>query len=487
MIQKIISISILAVFVISLTPLASAQFQSGGVNKEGTWYVGEGLKKGDFFSYSLCHVDYKECAKFRMDIWIEGDTVVGTENPWLAKVVVYDGNKIVTGEMTLGKVAPEPTGGTLELASYRGAFKTSVVWLSAFATSYGGDGGEGPKSFKAPSWGKIGNIGGEQVVPFAIETIGTQAGTFEDSVRISWKTGGYRSNVWIVDNFPFPVKARTVTHVSEGIPPPEYVFELLDYKENVKENPFKGIVSSSIAQKAKGCPEKYQLVDVKKPTKEFKYQINAKYGPSEPKVGCEIEWFISFLSKYDDTEFLNQVQYDILVVDDGLTPIRSQAQDEGRLFLYSPSGQVRLMTLVEDSPGIAKYVIWIYGLSHETITPPPQQLDYLIIDIPIKKADTSPIITKELNIPSWIKSNAGWWATDQIDDISFVGGIKYLIDEKVIVIPPTQQGTGSENNEIPNWIKTNAGWWADNLISDNDFVQGIQWLIQNGIIVLASV
>jgi len=30
-----------------------------------------------------------------------------------------------------------------------------------------------------------------------------------------------------VDDFPFPVKAETLTHVSEGIPPPEYIFELL--------------------------------------------------------------------------------------------------------------------------------------------------------------------------------------------------------------------------------------------------------------------
>ncbi len=481
--KKLIIFSILTVFTISYIPLASAQFQSGGVEKQGTWYVGEGLKKGDYFSYELCHVDFKECAKFQMDIWIQGDTVVGTENPWLAQVVVYDGNKVVTGEMTLGKVAPEPTGGTPELASYRAAFKTSVVWLSAFATAYGGDGGEGPKKFSAPSWGKIGNIGGEQVVPFAIERVSTPAGTFEETVRVSWKTGGYRSNVWVVDDFPFPVKASTVTHVSEGIPPPEYIFELQDYQENVKDNPFKGVISTSIAQKAAGCPEKYDLVSVKKPTQNFKYQITGKYGPPEPKTGCEIEWFINFISKYDDTEFLNQVQYDILVVDDTLTPIRSLAQEEGRLFLYSPSGQVHFNTFVADPPGTAHYVIWIYGLSHETITPSPAQLDYLKIDIPIGASTTSPM-PKELNIPSWIKNNAGWWATDQIDDVSFVGGIQYLIKENVIVIPPTQQGSGSGTNEIPSWIKTNAGWWSEDLISDSDFVQGIQWLIKNGVIKL---
>ena len=33
---------------------------------EGTWYSGEGLKQGDFFSYSMCHVDYKECSNFEL-------------------------------------------------------------------------------------------------------------------------------------------------------------------------------------------------------------------------------------------------------------------------------------------------------------------------------------------------------------------------------------------------------------------------------------
>ena len=36
--------------------------------------------------------------------------------------------------------------------------------------------------------------------------------------------------------------------------------------------------------------------------------------------------------------------------------------------------------------------------------------------------------------------------------------------------------------EIPFWIKNNAGWWAEDAIDDETFVQGIQYLITNGII-----
>ena len=37
-------------------------------------------------------------------------------------------------------------------------------------------------------------------------------------------------------------------------------------------------------------------------------------------------------------------------------------------------------------------------------------------------------------IPDWIRNNAGWWATDQISDSEFLGGIKYLIEKNIIVI-----------------------------------------------------
>ena len=41
-------------------------------------------------------------------------------------------------------------------------------------------------------------------------------------------------------------------------------------------------------------------------------------------------------------------------------------------------------------------------------------------------------------IPAWIKNNAGWWATDKIDDSSFLQGIQYLIKEGIMVIPSTE-------------------------------------------------
>ena len=91
--------------------------------------------------------------------------------------------------------------------------------------------------------------------------------------------------------------------------------------------------------------------------------------------------------------------------------------------------------------------------------------------------------TPEIVIPSWIKNNAGWWASDQITDSDFVLGLQWLITEGIMSIPPTEQGAASDN-VIPSWIKNNAEWWADGLIDNFAFVTGLQWLITEGIMVI---
>jgi hypothetical protein len=91
--------------------------------------------------------------------------------------------------------------------------------------------------------------------------------------------------------------------------------------------------------------------------------------------------------------------------------------------------------------------------------------------------------TPEIVVPSWIKNNAGWWASDQITDSDFVSGLQWLISNGIMSIPPTEQGVASDN-VIPSWIKNNAEWWADGLIDNFAFVTGLQWLITNGIMVI---
>ncbi len=89
----------------------------------------------------------------------------------------------------------------------------------------------------------------------------------------------------------------------------------------------------------------------------------------------------------------------------------------------------------------------------------------------------------QITIPDWVKNVAGFWCADQIDDASFVEGIQFLIDNGIIVVPATEEGTG-ESQEIPQWVKNNACWWSDGIISDLDFAYGIEYLVQQQIIQL---
>ncbi len=89
---------------------------------------------------------------------------------------------------------------------------------------------------------------------------------------------------------------------------------------------------------------------------------------------------------------------------------------------------------------------------------------------------------QQIVIPSWVKNNAKFWANDQIPTADFVGGIQYLIEQKIIVIPLTSATSADQSQHVPFWVKNNAKWWSEGMISDSDFVAGIQYLIQNGII-----
>ena len=115
---------------------------------------------------------------------------------------------------------------------------------------------------------------------------------------------------------------------------------------------------------------------------------------------------------------------------------------------------------------------------------------YLIIGL-----STSPITISsswaEESIPSWIKNNAGWWASGMITEDEFLKGIEYLINNNIILIDSTIDEKAyiptdtSAANRVPDWVKNNAGWWAEDLIGDYDFLNGIKYLINKGIILVS--
>jgi hypothetical protein len=375
---------------------------------------------------------------------------------------------------------------------YTSVYKNSISWLSSFATADADQSGKGPKAFSKVSWGKIANIGGEQVSPIGMETITVRAGQF-DTILVGWKSGGVTSHINVVDEFPFPVKASTWVQVTEGSSPQEYRFSLHEYEENVTSNPFVGIIDTEEAKKDSGCITNYEMVKIYQNTNTNSMVTNILYGPEKPRIGCDIEWVLEFKKTFSTDLWENQVHYDILkvnVVDGQTIPTASAADDEGRDNFFSTSGKVHMYWTMQGDPGLQKFALIVYGTGPEYSVPDAAKFGYVIFDIDVqsKQLISGGLETlvpapaeSETSIPSWIKNNAGWWADGMIDDSSFVSGIQWLISNSVMNIPPTEQGTGTGGNVIPDWIKNNAGWWANGMIPDDAFVSGLQWLISNGI------
>ena len=85
----------------------------------------------------------------------------------------------------------------------------------------------------------------------------------------------------------------------------------------------------------------------------------------------------------------------------------------------------------------------------------------------------------------------GWisvgWGSDIISENEFVTGIEYLINNNIILLNfvpcnYTIQSQYGDTKSVPDWIKNNAIWWSDNLIDDITFINGLQYLIEHKII-----
>jgi len=89
-------------------------------------------------------------------------------------------------------------------------------------------------------------------------------------------------------------------------------------------------------------------------------------------------------------------------------------------------------------------------------------------------------------VPDWIKFTSGVWVDGNSSDSEFISAIQFLIADKIIVLPPTAQGSDAASNEIPPWIKFTTGVWVDGNSSDSEFISAIQFLIKEGIMQISN-
>ena len=85
------------------------------------------------------------------------------------------------------------------------------------------------------------------------------------------------------------------------------------------------------------------------------------------------------------------------------------------------------------------------------------------------------------SIPEWVKSTAKWWTDGNVKDEEFFSVLLYLLENKIIQIPPEQSDTTLED-EPSNEIKDNIKLWVNEQVDDSYFVLGIHQMIENKII-----
>ncbi len=89
-----------------------------------------------------------------------------------------------------------------------------------------------------------------------------------------------------------------------------------------------------------------------------------------------------------------------------------------------------------------------------------------------------------VSVPDWIRADAELWATGEITDAAFITGIKFMLENNIIMVSSSTFSGNVSDKEIPTWIRNNAHWWSQNLISEDEFTHSLEYLIQKGIITI---
>jgi hypothetical protein len=212
----------LVLFVFGTLNMINSAFAQGDNN----WYPGEGVKQNTYVKYRIQDYDTNEGQPYMLTLYFQQQQQDGN---WIVPAYVEVGGRVLQGTLKLSDTMDVRPGGEVppEMNQFIGGYQDSLIWLEAFTTK------SSSLSLTAGSWGKIASIGGPEVKPVGTEKVsfagaqGVCGAPACDSTRISWHKST-DNNVWIVNEFPFPVKAQTYADVTTPPAPTQYAFELLE-------------------------------------------------------------------------------------------------------------------------------------------------------------------------------------------------------------------------------------------------------------------
>jgi len=190
------------------------------------WFVGEGVKKDMWVRYSIQQLDTVDDQPYIITLWFQQQDDRGN---WMVPATVEYQGRVLQGTLRLSPTMAALGGGDnvpAEMNQYIGGYQSSLQWLDAYATK------SSPKSLNPSHWGVIAQIGGSPIDAVGREKV-SFAGAKDvcgadscDAAVILWHKG-VDNKVWIVNDFPFPVKADTFASVASGQGPTQFKFELL--------------------------------------------------------------------------------------------------------------------------------------------------------------------------------------------------------------------------------------------------------------------
>ena len=321
------------------------------------WYPGEGVKKDMYLTYRIQELDTAEGDPFIMTMWFN-DTQNGE---WIVPTYVEFEGRVIFGTMKLSDTMAYLAGASqvpAEMNDFIGGYQSSLHWLDAFTTK------SEPLSLTGSSWGKIGAIGGAEIKPVRTEKVSFQAAQDVcqadscDATLVSWHKG-VDNNIWIVNEFPFPVKAETFAEDTTGASVTQFKFELLKV--------------------GMGQPNIIATGDVPKPPLERQtasghYFVTLDWEPAEIKPGTDVSFGITFA---DRTHFpLADVRYDFTVKDENgnvIVDLKDKVSEIGGPEVH----QVKV-----NSTGIIRAEVVITAIGGQTTGPTIESADFNIVVVP---------------------------------------------------------------------------------------------------------
>lgn len=342
--------AIVAVLVFGV--LASVMTINKAYAADDLWFVGEGAKQDMYVKYRIQEFDTNNNAPFDMTIYFKGKDDRGA---WIAPTFVeYQGN-VYNGTMRLGDNLAALGGGSQipdNLRPFIGAYGRSLQWLEAFSPV------SQPLSLKAGSWGKIAAIGGEELKPQGEQRITVPAGTFDTTV-IGWHKG-QDNKIWVLNEFPYPIKAETFVEVASGQAPIQFKFDLL---------------STGMGQpKPPKSAEEIPQPPLKQSTQRGTFDVTLGWNPVQIQPNSNTTFTVDFSDNNGNK--LARVSYDFTVTDKSGKVI----YDKKNAFTGSDSTGVHDVKMGEGGPvNIGVVVHSVSGVTTGVFT---EEADFGVVVVP---------------------------------------------------------------------------------------------------------